>query len=302
MRKNLPELYPAFDVSRISSSLGEIYCRTGGEGPPVLLIHGYPQTHAIWHRVAPSIAESHRVVLVDLPGYGQSTIPPLTDDHAPYSKRSMAAALCQVMDALGHERFSVAGHDRGGRVAYRMALDHPEKVSALAVLDIVPTLDYWAKLDRVFGLKIYHWLFLAQPAPFPEDMISKDPIGFLHHKLSSWTGDKSLGAFSKDALKHYEAFFQEPGRIAATCEDYRAGATIDENHDRTSMDNAQRIAAPTLVLWGQAGIAQGTESPLQIWQNWCTKVTGHALAGGHFLAEENPDQTLEHLLPFLKSA
>ena len=297
----MPDLFPGFDSLTVEAEDQRLFCRTGGSGPPLLLLHGYPQSHVCWHKVAPRLAEHFNVIAADLPGYGQSSVPPLTEDHAAYSKRSMAKALAEMMRVLGHERFLLAGHDRGGRVAYRMALDHPERVERLAVLDILPTSDYWDKMDRQFGLKIYHWMFLAQPAPFPEKTIAASPIPFLEHTLRSWTAAKSLSCFTREAMTHNKAWFCDPDRIAATCEDYRAGAHIDDDHDRQSLDQGQKILMPTLVLWGAKGIANSVQSPLDVWRVWSPKAEGLALPCGHFLPEEEPNETFEALFRFFGS-
>ncbi|WP_417685494.1 alpha/beta fold hydrolase [Roseibium sp.] len=300
-KQELPDLFPGFETRTFDTSGGSIFCRIGGDGPPLLLVHGYPQCNVMWHRIAPALASRHRLVIPDLPGYGRSAIPALSDDHAAYSKRAMARTLVELMDALGHRNFSVVGHDRGARVAYRMALDHPGKVNRLAVLDILPTLDYWLKLDRPFALKIYHWAFLAQPAPFPETMIAANAAAFLDHTLASWTGAKSLDCFTPEALQHYHASFEQAERIAATCEDYRAGATIDVEHDQADREAGRKIKAPVLAVWGQSGIAPGAETPLDVWSKWASDVRGSAIPGGHFVAEENPEALLAELLPFLDS-
>lgn len=295
---DLPDLFPGFDTRRVKTSAGELFCRIGGNGVPLLLVHGYPQTHAMWHKIAPALAERFTVILPDLPGYGQSDIPALTADHTAYSKRSMAVALVELMDGLGYEKFSLAGHDRGGRVSYRMALDHPERLSKVAVLDILPTYDYWQRMNHAFALKIYHWAFLAQPAPFPENLIAASAASFLDHTLASWTAAKDLSAFHPDALAHYHAFFRQPERIAATCEDYRAGATIDFEHDEADIKGGRKISVPLLSVWGGTGIAQAGETPLDVWRRWAHEVEGSAIDGGHFVAEENPDDLLKKLLDF----
>ncbi|WP_422375053.1 alpha/beta fold hydrolase [Roseibium sp.] len=298
MRNNLPDLFPGFDSLTVEVEDEWLFCRTGGSGPPLLLLHGYPQSHICWHKIAPRLSEHFTVVAADLPGYGQSSVPPLSDDHAAYSKRSMATALAEMMRILGHERFLLAGHDRGGRVAYRMALDHPGLVQRLAVLDILPTSAYWDRMDRQFGLKIYHWMFLAQPAPFPDKMIAASPIPFLEHTLRSWTAGKDLTCFTSDAMTHNRVWFCDPDRIAATCEDYRAGAHIDDAHDRMSLNLGHKIEVPTLVLWGDKGIANSVESPLDVWRAWSPDAEGLALPSGHFLPEEAPEETFEALFRF----
>nr|WP_269583607.1 alpha/beta hydrolase [Roseibium sp. Sym1] len=298
MHRTLPNLFPGFDSMTVEANGERLFCRVGGSGPPLLLLHGYPQSHVCWHKIALRLAEHFTVVATDLPGYGRSSVPPLSADHAAYSKRSMAALFVELMHVLGHERFFLAGHDRGGRVAYRMALDHPDRIQRMSVLDILPTCDYWDRLDRLFGLKIYHWMFLAQPAPFPEKLISASPVRFLFHTLRSWTAEKSLKCFSEEALKHNRAWFCDPDRISATCEDYRAGAGPDYEHDRQSLDSGQKIEIPLLALWGDKGIATSVDSPLDVWRNWCPGAEGLSLPCGHFLPEEAPDETFDALLDF----
>ncbi|MES0880182.1 alpha/beta fold hydrolase [Roseibium sp. SCP14] len=301
MKEAKPDLYPGFDSLTVDTGDVQLFCRTGGTGPALLLLHGYPQSNEIWHKIAPRLANHFTLIIPDLPGYGRSSVPPLSSDHLAYSKRAMARNMVELMRQLGHNRFYVAGHDRGGRVGYRMAFDHPETVKRLAVLDILPTSDYWDRLDRTFGLKIYHWLFLAQPAPYPEMLISASPIDFLEHTLSSWTGNKNLNCFSEGALAHNRDWFCDRDRIAATCEDYRAGATVDYEHDKADRDAGNRIKAPVLALWGDKGIASSVDDPLAIWRNWCSDVSGKSLECGHFLPEEAPDDTCNALLDFFAS-
>jgi len=298
LHSNLPDLFPGFDSITVEANEVQLFCRIGGTGPPLLLLHGYPQSHVCWHKIAPLLAEHFTVIAADLPGYGRSSVLPLSEDHAAYSKRSMAATFVEMMRVLGHARFFLAGHDRGGRVAYRMALDHPERVQRVAVLDILPTCDYWDRMDRFIGLKIYHWTFLAQPAPFPEKLIAASPVRFLVHTLRSWTAAKSLNCFSEAAMAHNRAWFCDPDRISATCEDYRAGAGIDDDHDRQSLQAGQSIVCPLLALWGEQGIATSVESPLEIWRDWCRNAEGLAVPGGHFLPEEAPEETYSALLGF----
>jgi haloacetate dehalogenase len=249
-----------------------------------------------------------RVVALDLRGYGWSSVPEVEADHAQMSKRAMARDVVAVMAELGHARFAVVGHDRGARVAYRLVLDHPGRVTRLALLDIVPTATMWARMDAGFAMKTYHWLFLAQPAPMPERLIARGPDEWLDHTLASWTKAKDLSAFGKRALAHYRAFFAVPERIAATCEDYRAGATIDRALDEADLAGTRRIDVPTLVLWGTAGIPAGPTGsdpeagPLAAWGPFMapgTPLDGAGIDAGHFLAEEAPDATTERLLAFL---
>lgn len=300
MGKSDPQdLFPGFQTRKIRTQAGEIFCRIGGNGPPLLLVHGYPQCHVMWHRIAPELARKFTLVLPDLPGYGKSDVPALSSDHIAYSKRFTATSLVELMAQLGHVRFAIVGHDRGARVTYRMALDYPERLIRAAVLDILPTYDYWQRMDRSFALKVYHWAFLAQASPFPETLISASAGPFLEHTLASWTASGNLDAFAPKALAHYHDFFCQPERIAATCEDYRAGATIDFEHDEADFDAARKIASPLLALWGQTGIAQAGDTPLKIWQKWADNAQGYGVEGGHFLPEENPEGLLKLLLPFL---
>ncbi|MGH6961784.1 MAG: alpha/beta fold hydrolase [Dongiaceae bacterium] len=288
-------LFAGFAAKRIRTPETEIHLLQGGSGPPVLLLHGYPQTHACWHRVAPRLAERFTVICPDLRGYGDSGKPPSGTDHVGYSKRAMAAELVAVMAALGHERFAVAGHDRGARVAYRMALDHPDRVARLAVLDIIPTIETWARLDRIAGLTTYHWYFLAQPRDFPERLIGADPDYFLDHTLRSWSGRPD--AFDAEALAEYRRCFRDPAVIHATCEDYRAGATIDVAIDEADRGR-RRIACPVLALWGEVNIGKDMSIVLELWRDWADDVRGQPIAGGHFLPEEAPDETTAALAAF----
>lgn len=301
MKNELPDLYPGFKTKIIEANGNSLYCRIGGSGPPLLLLHGYPQSHIIWHEIAPLLSKRFTLVMPDLPGYGKSSIPPPSGTHEAYSKRSMATCMRELMSGLGYDSFFVAGHDRGGRVGYRLALDHPEAVSRLVVLDILPTSDYWDRMDRLFGLKVYHWMFLAQPFPFPEKMIAAAPIRYLEHTLASWTAEKNLDCFTEDALEHTRAWFCEPDRIAASCEDYRAGATIDYEHDKADRVAGRTIKAKMLALWGDKGIATSVDDPLAVWRSWCPHIEGRPLPGGHFLPEETPKATGEALLDFFTS-
>jgi haloacetate dehalogenase len=298
---DLEDLFPGFEARRFGTRGAEIFARLGGGGPPLVLLHGYPQTQVMWHKLAPELAKSFSLVIPDLRGYGASSIPADTPDHFSYSKRAMAQDVCDVMDALGHRQFLVCGHDRGGRVAYRLALDEPARVLRLAVLDIVPTYDMWHRLTPALAMKTFHWTFLAQPAPWPERMIGADPIGWLEDKIGSWNASGPLSAtFASEALAHYRAFFAQPQRLHATCEDYRAGATYDLKAGEADREAGRKIACPTLALWGAAGIPGKTDGPLAIWREWCADVRGQAIACGHFLAEEAPQETLAALVPFLK--
>ena len=286
--------FPGFTTHRIGTSGTEIRCVVGGDGPPLLLLHGYPQTHVMWHRVAPALARHFTVVCADLRGYGDSGKPASDDSHAAYSKRAMAGDMVELMRDLGHPRFRLAGHDRGGRVAHRLCLDHPDAVSHVAVLDISPTRTMYAATDMAFATAYYHWFFLIQPFDLPERLIGADPVYYLRRKLGGWgTG---LDHFDPRALAEYERCYKNPETIHATCEDYRAAASIDLAHDRES--EAQKIACPLLVLWGERGIVHRLFKPLDDWAAVATDVRGRALPCGHYLAEEVPDATLAELMAF----
>jgi haloacetate dehalogenase len=272
-----------------------IRVRCAGDGPPLLLLHGYPQTHACWHGVAPRLVDAgFGVVLADLRGYGGSSKPAAAPDHSTYSKRAMAADQVAVMRALGFERFAVAGHDRGGRVAHRMALDHPQAVTRLAVLDIAPTATMYARTDRAFATGYWHWFFLIQPAPLPERLIGAEPELYLRHKLG--IRDRGEDIFAPEAFAEYLRAFADPATIAATCEDYRAAATIDLEHD--AADAERKIAAPLLALWGERGLVGRSYDVLATWREKAEDVRGRALPTGHYLPEEAPETVAEALAGF----
>ncbi|SFI82351.1 haloacetate dehalogenase [Bradyrhizobium sp. Gha] len=298
LMSDLADLYPGFASEWINTSFGRIFARVGGKGPPLLLLHGFSETHVMWHRVAPDLADAFTLIIADLPGYGWSDMPESDALHMPYSKRAMAKVMVEMMERLGHVHFALAGHDRGGRVSYRLALDHPGRLSKLAVLDILPTYNYWQRMNRAYALKIYHWTFLAQPAPLPETLISGQGEFFLRFKMASQTKSKTLDAIDPRALEHYLAPFRDPARIHAMCEDYRAGAYIDYDLDKADFEAGKKITVPMLALWGGAGIAQAAATPLDVWKQWATNVEGQPVDSGHFLTEENPDVTARALLSF----
>jgi haloacetate dehalogenase len=289
-------MFEGFHERQVATSGVEIHLRLGGDGPPLLLLHGYPQTSAMWHRVAPALARRFTVVAADLRGYGGSSKPPSGPDHAAYAKRAMAADMVEVMATLGFPEFAVAGHDRGGRVGYRMALDHPSTVTRLAVLDIVPTHTMWRQMDKELAVATYHWLFLAQPDGLPEKLIGADPAWWVREKLRRWAGDPD--AFAAEAVAEYVRCFSDPAAIHASCEDYRAGATVDDEHDAADLGR-RRIACPLLVLWGDRGIARRAEDPLAAWRPWADDLRGQGIPAGHFLPEEAPAETLAALGAFL---
>ena len=295
---DLADLFPGFAAREIDTSIGKIFARLGGSGPPLLLLHGYTETHVMWHRVATALAARFALVIADLPGYGFSAVPASDAAHAPYDKRSMARVMVEAMAALGHECFRLAGHDRGGRVAYRLALDHPGRVERLATLDIVPTYDMWHGMDRNMAMKVWHWPFLAQPEPLPEMLIGKAPVEYLEWKMASWSKAKNLSAFDPRALEHYRVSFSDPARIHAQCEDYRAGRYADLENDEADRAAGNKIACPLLALWGSAGIPNQTGGPLAIWRQWAVNVAGKPIDSGHFLTEENPHATAAALLDF----
>ena len=294
--------YDGFETIDVSTPRGVVHARVGGSGPPLLLLHGWPQTHLMWHAVAAALAGEFTVVAADLPGYGASFRPPPSDDHSAHSKRALAADLVTAMAALGHAAFAVAGHDRGGRVGYRMALDHPGVVRRLAVLDIVPTGEVWSHADALFALGYWHWGWLAQPAPLPERLIAGDPDAF-------WIAAERMGIkagdarFPDDVVAAYRAQLDDPGTIEAMCEDYRAGATVDRALDEADR-GARTIACPVRVLWGAAGALPAFyDDPLALWLPYAPAATGQPVGGaGHFLVEDEPEVVAADLLAFLASA
>jgi haloacetate dehalogenase len=296
---DLADLFPGFDSHWITTSIGNMFARSGGEGAPLLLLHGYAQTHVMWHKVAPKLAERFKVVLIDLPGYGWSAVPTSGKGHMPYDKRSMANVMIEAMEKLGHIRFHLAGHDRGGRVGYRLALDHPGRLIKLAVLDIIPTFNMWHGMDHALAMKAWHWPLLAKQYPMPELLLTKAPVEYLNWKMASQTKTKDLTPFDPRALAHYHAFFSDPLRIHATCEDYRAAETTDLANDEIDHAARKKIGVPVLALWGDAGLPS-EKTPLSVWREWCKDVTGKPINSGHYLAEENPEATAKALLEFFR--
>ena len=283
-------MFESFATRRIAVNGTEIHLRIGGSGPPLLLLHGYPQTHVMWHKLAPALARRFTVVCPDVRGYGDSGKPASEDTHRAYAKRSSAADMAGVMSALGFETFQLAGHDRGGRVAYRLALDHPARVTRLAVLDIVPTVEQYERMGVSGAQASFHWYFLTQPAPLPERLIGADPEFFLRNLTSRWA--ITPGCFDPAALAEYIRCFCDPATIHATCEDYRAGYAIDRALDFEDRAAGRKIECPVLALWGERGAPGKDVAVLEVWKNWCVDVRGHGVPGGHFLPEEAPVETL----------
>ena len=289
-----------FESAAIDTGKARIFFRRAGSGPALLLLHGFPQTHLMWRDVAPCLAEDFTVIAADLRGYGGSSCPASTPDHAPYAKRAMAADLAALMTKLGFQRFMVAGHDRGGRVAYRLALDHPDRVEKLAVLDIVPTADVWDRADDRLALGYWPWSLLAQPEPLPESILAAAADVVVDNALGGW--GSSASAFSPDIRQAYVDALRDPDHAHAICEEYRAAATLDRAHDHADRDAGRRIACPVLALWsGHGALAEwyaDEGGPLALWRNWAELVTGGPMPGGHFFPEELPAETADALRGF----
>lgn len=292
--------FEQFPARRCAVSGVEIHFRAGGAAgaQPLLLLHGFPQTHAIWHRVAQRLASDFFLVMPDLRGYGDSSMPSGEPDHSNYSKRVVAADMVALMQSLGYERFLLCGHDRGGRVAHRLALDRPQAVQRLCVIDIAPTLDMYNATDMSFARAYDHWFHLIQPSPLPEKMIGGCARDYLHAKLGGW-GGHGVDFIEPEALAEYERCFCRPEAIHAACEDYRASAGVDLEHDRASRSRGEKIACALLVLWGERGVVHRLFEPLALWQAQCSgQVTGQAMPGGHFIPEELPQETAAALRSF----
>jgi haloacetate dehalogenase len=293
-------MFEGFVEKNVAVAEAQLFCLTGGAGPPLLLLHGYPQTHVCWHRVAPRLMRHFSLVIPDLRGYGQSRGPRPDPEHRNYSKRAMAKDMAELMTALGHEQFFVAGHDRGARVGFRLALDQPARVRRFAAIDIIPTLDVWTGMDADKALASYHWMFLAVPAPLPETLISADPDFYIRHLLDRWVGRPD--ALHEQAVAAYLHQFHDPAVVAATCEDYRAGASIDRKEDAEDRRRGAKIACPVLVLWGSRYLSSRAGSPLAVWRNWASAAREVAIDCGHFVAEEAPEECAASLTAFFSEA
>ena len=287
--------FPGFKPITMQTTGATINGAMAGQGPPLLLLHGAPQSMISWRLAASELAKDFTVVVTDLRGYGDSSKPPDGENHANYSKRALALDQVEVMKQLGFETFAVAGHDRGGRVGHRMALDYPERVTRLAVLDIVPTYHIFTHVTKELATLYYHWFFLIQPFDLPERMIGADPLYYLHKKLGGWGG--RLDIFAPAALAEYERCFRDPATIHASCEDYRAAASIDLEHD--AADRGRKLACPLLALWGERGVPHRCHDVLAVWQDYADNVRGRTLPAGHFLAEECAEETAAELIAFL---
>ena len=290
-------MFEGFERERVETPDAEIELVRGGDGPPVLMLHGYPQTHAMWHLVAPTLAEDFTVVATDLRGYGDSSKPFGAEDHSTYSKRIMAADQTAVMKSLGFDSFAVVGHDRGARVGHRLALDDPNRVTKLAVLDIVPTRHVFKTVGKDLATAYYHWFFFIQPYDLPETLIGADPSYYLHKKLGGW--GTRLETFASEALAEYERCF-DAATIHASCEDYRASASIDLVHDESDLDEGRKVTCPLLALWGARSVMEKIYDMEAVWHEYAKDVRGKPLDAGHFLAEERPEATAHELANFLK--
>lgn len=294
-------LFPGFEERRVDVGDGiQIAATIGGSGPPLLMLHGHPQTRAIWHKVAPTLAQHFTLVAADIRGYGDSSKPAGLSDHANYAKRAMAQDQVTLMRTLGFERFLVLAHDRGARVAHRLAMDHAQAVRRLVTLDIAPTLAMYEQTDEAFARAYWHWLFLIQPAPLPERLIEADPARY----ITDLMGKRSAGLapFDPRALAEYQRCIALPGAAHATCEDYRAAATIDLQHDRADREAGRKLTMPLLALWGEEGVVHRCFQPLAEWQRVAVDVQGGPLPCGHYIAEEAPEALLARVMPFLAAA
>jgi len=287
-----------FKTAQVEVSGNTIFMRRYGNGPAILMVHGFPRTSLMWRFLAPNLADDHTVICVDLRAYGQSGIPASTDDHSPYSKRAMANELVEVMAKLGFPRFTLIGHDRGGRVSYRLALDHPKAVERLAVFDVIPILEAWNRTDARFAKTYWPWILLSQQQPLPESYLLGAPKAVFANPFGQ-------GSFGPEILDDYLATFSDPARIHGICEEYQAAATIDVEHDRTDKEAGKRIDCPMLHLWAYGGPLDTFYSkdggPLGIWRQWAPRAQGQAMKGGHFFPEENPDDTAVLVKEFLSA-
>lgn len=296
MRAKLAPMFNGFQTHPVTRDGVHLHTRVAGEGPPLLLLHGHPQTQAMWHRVAPALTERFTVVLMDLRGYGDSSRPAPDAGHTAHSKREMALDALAVMAQHGFDRFGVLAHDRGARVAHRLAADHPQAVQRLMLLDIAPTLAMYAQTNEVFARAYWHWFFLIQPPPLPEALIASDPVRYVRSVMGS--RHAGLAPFDPEALAEYERCIALPGTATSICEDYRASAGIDLDHDRTDIAAGRRLTQPLRVLWGEHGTVGRCFDVLSLWRERAEQVAGQALPCGHYLAEESPERVVAEAFDF----
>ncbi len=288
-----------FNLSSLKIKRGFIRYRYAGKGPPLLMLHGNPQTHAMWHKIAPALIKRYKIICPDIPGYGKSFKPKISKDHKNYSKVSMASDINEFMTMLGFNKFYFIGHDRGARIGHRLALNYPNKVLKLILLDIIPTIEHFERTNKEFAMGYYHWFWLAQRYPIPESVINKAPEEWFFAHTSREKKDKDF--FAPRALNDYLECVKNPETIRAICEDYRAAASIDLKDDEISRKQNIKIKMPILVLWGKKGKIEQWYDPLPIWQKYCVqKVKGYGIDTGHYLAEENPGQIIKSIKSFLK--
>lgn len=287
-------MFDGFETRRIKVHDVDLNVRIGGDGPPVLLLHGFPQTHLAWHRVAPVLAERFTTVVPDLPGYGASRGPEPTPQG--FSKRNLARIMVALLEVLGHSRFALAGHDRGARIGYRLALDHPGRLTRFAPIDILPTLEVWEAMDWQAALGGYHWLLLAQPSPLPETLVGADGPAYVHHLLDRWAGHRAR--LDPDAVAAYAGAFADPAVVAAACADYRAGATLDAEHDRVDRTAGRRVDCPVLLLWARRYLKERGRRHLDVWRTWVEDVREVSFDCGHFVAEEAAEDCAAALMDF----
>jgi haloacetate dehalogenase len=294
----LINFFSEFELSTIKTKRGIIRYRKAGKGPALLMLHGNPQTHAMWHKIAPKLVKEYTVICPDIPGYGKSFKPSVTENHEPYSKVNMASDLINFMELLGFDKFYILGHDRGARIAHRLALNYSKNVIKMILLDIIPTIEHFERTNMEFAMGYYHWFWLAQRSPIPESVINKAPEEWFFAHTSREKKDKDF--FHPMALSDYLECIKNPETINAICEDYRAAATIDMIDDKKSRDDNIKINVPLLILWGNKGKLEQWYQTLSIWKKYCSKeVKGNAINSGHYLAEENPDEVIESIKNFL---